>query len=64
MEHHNETTAAPVHRLSVVADADLVESLRDHQRRVEAETGLRVSLSQVAGSLMRRGLAHERPAQA
>lgn len=43
-------------RLSLAAEARLVQELRAHQRRVQEQTGMRVSLSQVACLLMRRGL--------
>jgi hypothetical protein len=48
------TTA--VQRLTVVVDSALLDALQAHLRQVESDTRLRVSLSQVAGSLMRRGL--------
>jgi hypothetical protein len=43
-------------RLSLAAEARLVEDLRAHQQRMQEQTGLRVSLSQVACQLLRRGL--------
>ena len=46
-----------VQRLSVVADSELMEALQTYQRKVEQETGLRLSLSQVAGALMRTAIA-------
>jgi hypothetical protein len=52
--HESKTDRAT--RVSVVADVRLLEDLRAHQRRVREESGMRVSLSQVAGSLLRRGL--------
>ncbi len=48
--------ATAVQRLSVVVDSELLEALQGHQRKVECDTRMRVSLSQVAGGLMRRGL--------
>ena len=53
--------AAPLQRLSVVVDPALLNALQAHQRQVEIDTRLRVSLSQVAGSLLRRGLDFEQP---
>jgi hypothetical protein len=51
-------------RLSLAAEARLVEDLRAHQRRVQDQTGLRVSLSQAACRLLRRGLDQEGAAPA
>jgi hypothetical protein len=48
-------------RLSLAAEARLVEDLRAHQQRVQEQTGLRVSLSQVACHLLRRGLDQGTP---
>lgn len=45
-------------KVTFTAEARLVEDLRAHQRRVQEQTGLRVSLSQVACRLLRRGLDH------
>jgi hypothetical protein len=56
VESTSQANAARPTRVSVVADHRLLEDLRAHQRRVRHETGMRVSLSQVAGSLLRRGL--------
>ena len=53
---HGRRAQVPAQRLSVVTEPDLLAALQMHQRVVERTTGLRVSLSQVAGSLMRRGL--------
>ncbi len=50
---HVETTAK---RLTVVVDSELMSALVHRQQQVERETRLRISLSQVAGSLMRKGL--------
>jgi len=52
----DRTPPASVQRLSVVVDCELLEALQAHQRKVECDTRLRVSLSQIAGCLMRRGL--------
>lgn len=49
-------TRAKCKRLSLAAEARLVQDLREHQQRVQEQTGLRVSLSQVACHLLRRGL--------
>lgn len=46
-------------RLSLAVEAHLVEAIRAHQQRIEEQTGLRASLSQVACHLMRRGLAEQ-----
>lgn len=56
MQTNEQTLPARPCRVSVVADERLVEDLRAHQRRVQQQTGMRVSLSQVAGSLLRRSL--------
>ena len=56
MRDNTSPRSAAVQRLTVVVDSTLLEALQAHQRQVESETRLRVSLSQVAGSLMRRGL--------
>jgi hypothetical protein len=56
MESTRKAKPARPTRVSVVADLQLLEDLRMHQRRVRQETGMRVSLSQVASSLLRRGL--------
>jgi len=53
---HSPCVPTAVQRLTVVVDSALLEALQAHQRQVESDTRLRVSLSQVAGSLMRRGL--------
>ncbi len=47
-----------VQRLTVVVDSELLAALHAHQHRLESDTRLRVSLSQIAGCLMRRGLDH------
>lgn len=59
MTNAQRTVAAKPVRVSVVADAGLAADLRAHQRRVREQTGMRVSLSQVAASLLRRGLGQE-----
>jgi hypothetical protein len=64
MESTRKAKPARPTRVSVVADFRLLEDLRTHQRRVREETGMRVSLSQVAGSLLRRGLDQATDAQA
>lgn len=56
MRNTQGTNTAKPCRLSVVADARLVADLRAHQQQVQERTGIRVSLSQVAESLLRRGL--------
>lgn len=43
-------------RFSVVADRDLLAAIEAHKERVERATGMRVSLSQAAAGLLRRGL--------
>ncbi|OTP69497.1 hypothetical protein PAMC26577_31130 [Caballeronia sordidicola] len=43
-------------RFCIVAEPSLMRAIEAHKQRVETETGLRTSLSQVATSLMRRGL--------
>ena len=48
--------APTAQRLTVVVDGELLGALRAHQLKVEGETQLRVSLSQTAGGLMRKGL--------
>jgi hypothetical protein len=51
-----QRTRTKCERLSLAAEARLVEDLKAHQRRVQEQTGLRVSLSQVACHFMRRGM--------
>lgn len=55
---HSLRVGAGVQRVTVVIDSALLNALQAHQRQVESDTSLRISLSQVAGSLMRRGLDH------
>jgi hypothetical protein len=43
-------------RLSLVAERELLDAIEAHKRRIEQQTGLRVTLSQAAAGLMRRGL--------
>ncbi|AXF14803.1 hypothetical protein CUJ87_10580 [Paraburkholderia caledonica] len=43
-------------RFTVVAERDLLNAIEAHKRRIEQQTGLRVTLSQAAAGLMRRGL--------
>lgn len=51
-----QATRTKCEKLSLAAEARLVEDLKAHQQRVQKQTGLRVSLSQVACHLLRRGL--------
>lgn len=53
-------SGAAVQRLTVVVDSELLAALHAHQRQLERDTRLRVSLSQVAGSLMRRALTSDK----
>ncbi|MGV7241537.1 hypothetical protein [Caballeronia sp. M23-90] len=43
-------------RLVLNAEPDLLTAIEEHKRRIESSTGLRVTMSQAATSLMRRGL--------
>jgi hypothetical protein len=43
-------------RLVLNAEPDLLNAIEAHKRRIESTTGLRVTMSQAATSLMRRGL--------
>jgi predicted DNA-binding transcriptional regulator AlpA len=43
-------------RLTVVAERDLLAAIEAHKARIEKQTGLRVTLSQAAAGLLRRGL--------
>ena len=54
---HEPRAGLAVQRITVVVDSDLLAALQAHQRKLEGSTNLRVSLSQIAGSLMRSGLA-------
>ncbi|SAL29029.1 hypothetical protein AWB64_02473 [Caballeronia sordidicola] len=50
-----EATSKAKH-FSVVADRDLLAAIEAHKQRVEQATGMRISLSQAAAGLLRRGL--------
>jgi hypothetical protein len=56
MTEANQRKHVKCERLSMRAEARLVDALRAHQRRMQDQTGLRVSLSEVACHLLRRGL--------
>ena len=43
-------------RLVLNAEPDLLTAIEAHKQRIESATGLRVTMSQAATSLMRRGL--------
>ncbi|MFM0083752.1 hypothetical protein P0D72_33485 [Paraburkholderia sediminicola] len=43
-------------RFTVVAERDLLAAIEAHKQRIEQQTGLRVTLSQAAAGLLRRGL--------
>lgn len=58
-----QATRTKCERLSMRAETRLVEDLRAHQRRVQEQTGMPVSLSQVACHLLRRGLDQGQAAQ-
>ncbi|MDR6474437.1 hypothetical protein C8K18_12518 [Paraburkholderia sp. GV068] len=43
-------------RFTVVAEAELMKHIEQHRQRVQQQTGVRLSLSQAATGLLRRGL--------
>jgi hypothetical protein len=43
-------------KFTVVAERDLLTAIEAHKQRIEQQTGLRVTLSQAAAGLLRRGL--------
>lgn len=43
-------------RFTLVAERDLLAAIETHKQRIEKQTGLRVTLSQAAAGLLRRGL--------
>lgn len=58
-----QASRAKCEKLTFWAEAALAEDLRAHQQQVQEQTGLRVSLSQVASRLLRRGLDEGAKAQ-
>ncbi|SOE67034.1 hypothetical protein SAMN05446935_2927 [Burkholderia sp. YR290] len=43
-------------RFTLVAEPALLDAIQAHKARIEKQTGLRVTLSQAAAGLLRRGL--------
>ena len=43
-------------RFTLVAERALLDAIQAHKARIEQQTGLRVTLSQAAAGLLRRGL--------
>ncbi|WP_175946705.1 hypothetical protein [Caballeronia sp. BCC1704] len=56
MQNNTIEMMARMERISVATDADLLAAIDAHRRRVEQATGIRVTLSQAAAGLLRRGL--------
>ncbi|KGS21613.1 hypothetical protein X941_5545 [Burkholderia pseudomallei MSHR5569] len=49
-------TTAKRRAFTVVADAELMTHIEQHRKRVQDQTGVRLSLSQATTGLLRRGL--------
>jgi plasmid replication initiation protein len=52
----NTLEATAKARFTLVAERDLLAAIEAHKGRIEQQTGMRVSLSQAATGLLRRGL--------
>ena len=56
MQTNTFETMAVKERFTLVAERDLLAAIAAHKQRIEKQTGLRVTLSQAAAGLLRRGL--------
>ena len=50
------TTKIKGRTFAIVADAELMGHIEKHRKRVQDQTGVRLSLSQATAGLLRRGL--------
>ena len=56
MTSSTDTKPTPARRVQVFVDTALARSLQEHQRKLAQDTGVSVSLSQAAASILRHGL--------
>ncbi|RAS21514.1 hypothetical protein [Paraburkholderia bryophila] len=56
MQANTLEATTPKERFTVVAERDLLTAIEAHKQRIEQQTGLRITMSQAAAGLLRRGL--------